>query len=83
MRYATVSRRQGRTQADDERSVAALLPSRYDVVRSWEQGASRVVLVAGQDFAGWTMDGYVLPRLASGGWYGHEVDSTGKRLARG
>lgn len=83
MRYATVARGRTRTREDDERAVGRALPSSYRVLSSWEQGDSRVVLVAGTDVAGWTMDDYVLPRLATCGWYGSEVDaSTGKGLAR-
>jgi hypothetical protein len=31
------------------------------------------VIIAGTDYAGWTLDGYVLPRLASGLMFGEEV----------
>jgi hypothetical protein len=38
-------------------------------------GASNVVqvLIGGRDESGWTLDGYVLPRLASGMYYGSEI----------
>lgn len=32
------------------------------------------MLVEGRDDHGWTLDGYVLPRLASGLHPGHEID---------
>jgi hypothetical protein len=43
--------------------VARHLPANYAAL-SREDGA---VTVVGVDTAGWTLDGYVLPRLASGG----------------
>jgi hypothetical protein len=30
-------------------------------------------LIAGRDVAGWTLDDYVIPRLASGMYYAEEV----------
>jgi len=47
--------------------VAAYLPSNYSVARAWVMGDGNVaVLVEGEDNAGWTAEGYVIPRLASG-----------------
>jgi hypothetical protein len=43
-------------------TIAAYLPTNYDVVVSTDAGH----LVEGRDDAGWTLDGYVIPRLASG-----------------
>lgn len=54
--------------------VAAYLPSNYEVVDcdvTGEDGDS--VIIEGFDSAGWTLDDYVLPRLASGGMFGTEV----------
>ena len=49
--------------------VAAYLPSNYSVTRAWLRGdGTATVLVEGEDSAGWTAEGYVIPRLASG-WY--------------
>ena len=51
--------------------VAAYLPAGYRVVEAditGRQGDS--VIIAGHDIAGWTLEDYVLPRLASGGLYG-------------
>jgi hypothetical protein len=31
------------------------------------------ILIAGNDVAGWTLDGYVIPRLASGGYTAKEI----------
>jgi len=51
--------------------VSAYLPRGYRVVEAditGRQGDS--VIIAGHDVAGWTLEDYVLPRLASGGLYG-------------
>lgn len=47
------------------------LPSNYRVVNM--NGPD--VLIQGEDNAGWTLDGYVLPRLASGLHFGEEIIS--------
>jgi hypothetical protein len=54
----------------DATRIAAYLPTGYEVVTDTGDG----VLIAGRDCAGWTLDGYVLPRLASGLMFGNEVD---------
>lgn len=53
--------------------VAAYLPSNYEVW-GWDDTGTAVV-VKGHDSAGWTLDDYVLPRLASGCLFGTEVQS--------
>lgn len=35
--------------------------------------AFKGVIIKGKDVAGWTLDGYVLPRLASGLYFGEEL----------
>lgn len=64
-RYALV------TGARSEREVAAYLPDNYSVIAG--QGAEADIeyfdgsyLIEGEDNAGWTLDEYVIPRLASG-----------------
>lgn len=56
--------------ARSEREVAAYLPSGYRVTGSStvrEFGYDNlVVYISGEDIAGWTLDGYVMPRLSSG-----------------
>lgn len=49
--------------------VEKYLPSNYEVARTIDGQ----VVIYGQDAAGWTLDGYVIPRLASGGYYAKEV----------
>lgn len=53
--------------------VNAYLPANYRAVPT-DTGA---ILIIGQDRAGWTLDGYVIPRLASGLYFAKEtaVDS--------
>ena len=63
MRYAIIG-------AKNAQHVAVFLPPDYHVVGYVND---REVLIAGEDRHGWTLDGYVLPRLASGAYYGHEV----------
>jgi hypothetical protein len=46
------------------REVAAYLPSSY-TAREWT-ARPLTVLIEGTDRAGWTLDDYVIPRLASG-----------------
>lgn len=53
-------------------TVARYLPSNY-TVNSTDVGPGRV-LISGVDSAGWTLDDYVLPRLASGLYAAREVD---------
>lgn len=46
----------------DGQAVARYLPSNYRVVSTTDT----TVTIEGEDRAGWTLDGYVIPRLASG-----------------
>lgn len=53
--------------------VAAYLPSNYyvaDADETLRDGDS--VIIVGRDSAGWTLNDYVLPRLASGLMFGEE-----------
>ena len=54
------------------RTVAAYLPGNYSVVEA--ESKDGAVIIEGNDSAGWTLDGYVIPRLASGQLYAHEYD---------
>lgn len=55
-------------RGDSIDTIRRYLPSNYtaDLV-------GETILITGQDSHGWTMDGYVLPRLASGCIYAREV----------
>ena len=46
----------------DKPAIAAYLPSNYRVTRV-EDGVTHI---EGEDRLGWTLDGYVIPRLGSG-----------------
>ena len=79
-RYATVRGNpwsKNDTLAD---AVGRYLPENYKVTGTLtvDDGVNvGAVRVAGSDVAGWTLDGYVLPRLASGMYYGVEVEGCG------
>lgn len=49
--------------------IARYMPGNYKALVC----KNDAVLIRGEDNAGWTLDEYVLPRLASGLWFGEEV----------
>jgi hypothetical protein len=51
--------------------VQRYLPSNYQAV--WSTPELDEILIHGEDNAGWTLDGYVIPRLASGLIFATEV----------
>ena len=64
----------------------AYMPGNYEVLHieahpdrpdRWRQA-----VIGGRDNAGWTLDGYVLPRLASGGMSGKEIDLSHEVMKR-
>jgi len=57
-----------RDQHDKLLVIRAYLPSNYGA-----DSDGKNVFIHGIDVAGWTLDGYVLPRLASGLYFGREV----------
>lgn len=50
--------------------VRAYMPANYHVI---DRGADKAPMIEGYDHAGWTLDGYVLPRLASGLIFAEEI----------
>lgn len=60
---------------DSASAIRAYLPENYELVGRTPIRASNKVqfLLVGRDVAGWTLDDYVLPRLASGLYFGEEV----------
>jgi hypothetical protein len=54
--------------------VAAYMPSNYRVLGYTDSDGTAVV-IEGEDFAGWTFDDYVSPRLASGLMFATKVES--------
>jgi len=63
IRYAVV-------RDDNIDRVSRYLPENYKVIRRVPEG----LLIQGRDHHGWTMDKYVIPRLASGLIFAEEVD---------
>lgn len=61
--------RVARSRAVDVETVAAYLPGNYSV----SSADGEWVYVSGHDMPGWTLDGYVIPRLASGLVFAEEV----------
>jgi len=53
-------------------SIGRYLPSNYAAVGLTADDA---VIVQGHDHAGWTLDDYVIPRLASGLYFAEETNS--------
>lgn len=66
--------------ADSRRQVEQYLPDNYSVIHEeegWQQIDGRVrkvQIIGGEDVAGWTLDAYVIPRLASGLIQCEEID---------
>lgn len=57
--------------------IARFLPSNYEiadeVIENEDSIYSARMFIRGHDVAGWTLDGYVIPRLASGLIWAEEV----------
>lgn len=65
--------------ATSEEQVANYLPSNYEVRASMTspESGKLYVRIWGEDKAGWTLEGYVIPRLESGLLWAEEYDSPG------
>jgi hypothetical protein len=61
--------------ADELRVMERYMPSNYHVAAVMTP-EGRAILISGVDSAGWSLDGYVLPRLASGMYYAREIPGT-------
>ena len=59
----------------DPAVIRAYLPINYGLVYTDEANglAEPTNLIVGRDVTGWTLDGYVIPRLASGLHFAHEL----------
>jgi len=54
--------------------VDRYLPGNYELAAEvHDADGEPFALVRGEDCAGWTLDGYVIPRLASGLIWAHEI----------
>lgn len=76
LRRAHVTIPRHRSIEDMSRTVDRYLPRNYHVAGVVIVGTQGMVVVEGTDNAGWTMDGYVLPRLGSGMISAREVAVT-------
>ncbi len=65
MRYAKINLR----NSDTADTVKAYLPGNYEI----DHVDTDYVIIKGEDNCGWTLDEYVLPRLASGLIFGREL----------
>lgn len=70
VRYALVT-----AEAGKQSQLAAYMPENYEIVGRTAIGGTNTVkfLIAGRDSCGWTLDGYVIPRLASGMYFAEEI----------
>ena len=60
--------------ASSAATVAAYLPSGYVVTGETEDENGRTLVeITGHDNAGWTLEDYIIPRLASGLMFAEEV----------
>jgi len=53
--------------------VQRYLPSNYEATEEITEDGKEEIQIRGRDNAGWTLDGYVIPRLASANVYAVEV----------
>jgi len=73
-RTATVKTANVGWGSDPLKTIQQYLPSNYSaeiVPELYDEGDQ--IVITGTDNAGWTLDGYVLPRLASGNIFATEV----------
>lgn len=66
IRTAVIGRSNGYPRPE---TVAAYMPRNYAVTKATDDQ----ITIAGEDNAGWTLDDYVIPRLASGLIFAREV----------
>ena len=59
------------THTADLEQVRRYLPRNYTA----EKAPMDSIIIEGYDVAGWTLDGYVIPRLASGLYFAQELDA--------
>jgi hypothetical protein len=57
------------------RVIEAYMPSNYSAFPVIADSVTVGVLIVGEDSHGWTLDDYVLPRLASGLYFAREIDA--------
>lgn len=73
-RYAMVGIPAGKDVSDFRETVTCYLPRNYSVTKTVTASLQcRYIVIEGEDNHGWTLDGYVIPRLASGLIHAEEV----------
>ena len=65
--------RRSRAGIPTPETVARYLPSNYEVVGEYTSVLGDAIVIEGEDRQGWTLDDYVIPRLASGLIFAAEV----------
>lgn len=79
-RYAKVTVPEGKSAADYAETIREYLPLAGNYwIAGIVLGGPAWVLIAGEDKAGWTLDGYVIPRLWSGLIGADEITGTEAR----
>jgi len=73
IRYAIVSVPEGTDVHRLTRTIERYTPHNYGAVAVVHPNGEYAVLVLGVDVAGWTMQDYVAPRLASGNYGSREI----------
>lgn len=74
LREATVDPKNVGWGGDPLKTVKQYLPANYDAeIRPALYDEGDQLVIFGHDSAGWTLDGYVIPRLASGMIFATEV----------
>lgn len=75
LRYALI------TTTGSLEQIERYLPGNYAVIYSSpfsghpaNTSSTREIVIQGEDNSGWTLDGYVIPRLASGLHFAKEID---------
>lgn len=53
-------------------TIDAYMGGRYHVIGVEEDNDTIYTFIEGEDFAGWTLEDYIKPRLESGLWFGLE-----------
>ena len=70
IRIALLNLDSSRDWEEQERVVNTYMPGNYRAVALPDAG---LIVIAGTDYLGWSLDDYVIPRLQSGGWYAVEL----------
>jgi hypothetical protein len=57
-------------------TIESYMPANYAVIGTTDDA----IVIAGHDNAGWTLEDYVIPRLASGLYFAEELVTTRERV---